>query len=205
MIEESAENGGGSGRQLARTGPVPSPYRLACRSVRWPATRHRCGSTQPLAQPGCARRRRLHRPVHDCGGTASLQFDADISGRHFGLGLHIERDEAWSRQGRNFGFLRRRRLTSSARRRCTTFAFRLYSLAIAAADASGRRHACRTSALNCALCLRRVARLTTPSIVSTSFITDTMPADSQAIKMTSPRAYVRNLQTREIVEYLTTR
>jgi hypothetical protein len=80
-------------------------------------------------------------------------------------------------------------LRSSARHRCTTFAFRLYSLAIAAAEASGCRHASRTSALNRALCLRRVARLTTPSIASTSFIADTMPADSQAIKMTSPCAY----------------
>jgi hypothetical protein len=82
-------------------------------------------------------------------------------------------------------------LRSSARHLCTTFAFRLYSLAIAAADAWGCRHASRTCALNCALCLRRVARLTTPSIVSTSFIADTMPANSQAIKMTSPRAYAR--------------
>ena len=49
-------------------------------------------------------------------------------------------------------------LRSSARHLWTTFAFRLYSLAIAAADASGCRHASRTSALNCALCLRRVDR-----------------------------------------------
>lgn len=69
------------------------------------------------------------------------------------------------------------------------YLFRLYSLAIAAAEASGCRHASRTSALNRALCLQRVARLTAPSIASTSFIADTMPAGSQAIKMTSPRAY----------------
>lgn len=39
-------------------------------------------------------------------------------------------------------------------------------------------------------------RLTTPSIVSTSFIADTMPVDSQPIKMTSPRAYAIEAKTR---------
>ena len=33
--------------------------------------------------------------------------------------------------------------------------------------------------LNCVLCSRRVARLTSPSIVSTSFIVDTISAVSQ--------------------------
>jgi hypothetical protein len=67
---------------------------------------------------------------------------------------------------------------SSARYRCTTLAFRLYSLATAAADGSDGRHASRICALDCALCLRCMARVTAPSNVSTSSIADTMPCGS---------------------------
>ena len=127
--------------------------------------------------------------MHHCGSAASLRFDADVAGWHLGFGLHIKRDEVGHRKVGTSVAFGDAALRSSARHRCTTFACRLYSLATAAAEASGCRHASRTSALNRALCLRRVARLTTPSIASTSFIADTMPADSQAIKMTSPCAY----------------
>ena len=46
--------------------------------------------------------------MRHCGGAASLQFDADVTCRHLGFGLHIERDEVGHRQGWNVSRLRRR-------------------------------------------------------------------------------------------------
>ena len=70
----------------AQPGPGSFPSLPACPAAAWRATRHRLGSSQPVAQPGCAIAGGLYWPIDFDRGVAPANFDPDISQCRHGRG-----------------------------------------------------------------------------------------------------------------------